>query len=64
MVRLMAAKRKRPFVVAVQLDERERQELRRASNQAGVPLSVLVRMIALAAVRRGELVINDAAKAA
>jgi hypothetical protein len=60
----MPAKRKRPFVIAVQVDERERQELRQAADQAGVPLSVFVRMIALAAVRRGELVINDAAKAA
>ena len=59
----MAAKRKRPNIVAVQLDDGEKGELRQAADQAGVPLSVFVRMIALAAVRRGELVINDAAKA-
>jgi hypothetical protein len=60
----MAAKRKRPNIVAVQLDDEEKGELRQAADQAGVPLSVFVRMIALAAVRRGELVINDAARAA
>jgi hypothetical protein len=59
----MPAKRRRPFVIAVQVDERERQELRRAADQAGAPLSVFVRMISLAAVRRGEVVINDAARA-
>jgi hypothetical protein len=59
MVRLMAAQRKRPFVVAVQLDEREKRELKQAADQAGLALSVFVRMIALATVRRGE-----AAKAA
>lgn len=60
----MAAKRKRPNIVAVQLDDGEKRELREAADQAGVPPSVFVRMISLAAVRRGELVINDAAKAA
>jgi hypothetical protein len=55
----MAAQRKRPFVVAVQLDEREKRELKQAADQAGLALSVFVRMIALATVRRGE-----AAKAA
>jgi hypothetical protein len=55
----MAAKRKRPNIVAVQLDDGEKGELRQAADQAGVPLSVFVRMIALATVRRGE-----AAKAA
>ena len=58
----MAAKRKRPNIVAVQLDDGEKRELREAADQAGV-LSVFVRMISLAAVRRGELVIKDAAKA-
>jgi hypothetical protein len=55
----MPTKRKRPFIVAVQLDEREKRELKQAADQAGLALSVFVRMIALATVRRGE-----AAKAA
>jgi hypothetical protein len=55
----MPTKRKRPFIVAVQLDEREKRELKQAADQTGLALSVFVRMIALATVRRGE-----AAKAA
>jgi hypothetical protein len=55
----MPTKRKRPFIVAVQLDAREKRELKQAADQTGLALSVFVRMIALATVRRGE-----AAKAA
>jgi hypothetical protein len=48
----MPTKRNRPFIVAVQLDDRERRELKQAADQAALALSVFVRMIALATVRR------------
>ena len=59
----MPTKRKRPFIVAVQLDEREKRELKQAADQAGLALSVFVRMIALATVRGGARVISDVARA-
>jgi hypothetical protein len=58
----MAAKRKRPLVVAVQLDEREKAEMKGAADQAGLALSVFVRLITLAAIRSGQTI--SAAKAA
>jgi hypothetical protein len=36
----MPTKRKRPFIVAVQLDEREKRELKQAADQAGLALRV------------------------
>ncbi len=60
----MPLKKKRPLIVAVALKEQERQELKEAADRAGMALSVLIRAIALTAVRRGELVIDAAAKAA
>ena len=47
----MPTKRKRPFIVAVQLDEREKRELKQAADQAGLPLSVFVRALALTTVQ-------------
>ena len=47
----MPTKRKRPFIVAVQLDAQEKAELVRASDQAGLALSVFIRALALTAVR-------------
>jgi hypothetical protein len=47
----MLMKKKRPFIVAVQLDEREKRELKQAADQVGLPLSVFVRALALTAVR-------------
>jgi hypothetical protein len=57
--------RKRPEVLVVQLTLQEKQELRRAAEQACVPVTVLARAVLLAAVRRGgEIVIDASAKAA
>jgi hypothetical protein len=60
----MPMKKKRPFIVAVQLDEREKRELKQAADQAGLALSVFVRALALTAVRGGARVISDVARAA
>ena len=40
--------------------KRELEELRKAADQAGIAMSVLIRAIALATIRRGDIVINDA----
>ena len=50
----MPVKKKRPFIVAVQLDEREKRELQQAADQAGLALSVFVRALALTSVRRSD----------
>jgi Xaa-Pro aminopeptidase len=60
----MTEDRKRQHPVRVMFSTRELAEMRQAADQAGIAMSVLIRAIALAAVRRGELVINDAARAA
>jgi hypothetical protein len=52
-----AAKRKRPETIKVMATPSEKKELKRAADKADVPLAVLVRTLALAAVRRGESVI-------
>jgi hypothetical protein len=49
----MALKRKRPYVVAVQVNEQERQELKRAAARAGLALSVFLRAVGLASARQG-----------
>ena len=49
--------------VTVMLTEPERQELRKAADAAGLSLSVFVRLLTLAVIRRGET-ITSAAKAA
>ena len=56
----MPPHRKRPEIVAVQLTGQEKQELKQAADRATMALSVFVRAIALAAVRRGEIIVTDA----
>jgi hypothetical protein len=51
----MAAKRKRPCIVAVQLNEQEKKELQQAAANVGVALSVFLRMHALVSVRAGDV---------
>jgi hypothetical protein len=46
----------------VMVSSEERHEFRKAADQAGLPLSMFIRMIALAAVRSGQTI--KAAKAA
>jgi hypothetical protein len=48
----MEAKRKRPHVVAVQVNEQEKQDLERAAARAGLALSVFLRTVALTTIRR------------
>jgi hypothetical protein len=50
----MAAKRKRPCVVAVQLDPQEKREIQAAAKRAGLALSVYLRALALANIRRAD----------
>jgi hypothetical protein len=52
----MAAKRKRPEILALQLTKPEKEEFRRAAAKAGLPMSVFTRLLALAAIKRGETV--------
>jgi hypothetical protein len=52
----MAAKRKRPCVVAVQLDAQEKREIQAAAKRAGLAMSVYFRALALSAIRRGDSV--------
>jgi hypothetical protein len=60
----MAAHRRRPEIVALHLTASEKAELKRAAERATMAVSVLVRALALAAVRRGEIVVTDASRAA
>jgi hypothetical protein len=53
---------KRPAGITVMVSSEERHEFRKAADQAGLPLSMFIRMIALAAVRSGQTI--KAAKAA
>jgi hypothetical protein len=53
---VMAAKRKRPEILALQLTKPEKDEFRRAAAKAGLPMSVFTRLLALAAIKRGETV--------
>ena len=61
---MATAKRKRPETIKVMATEAEKKELWRAATKADVPLAVLTRVLALAAIRRGETVIGAEAKAA
>ena len=54
--------RKRPVGVTVMVSEEERQEMRDAADQAELPLSMFLRLLVMAAIRRGETI--SAAKAA
>jgi hypothetical protein len=58
----VAAKRKRPFAVAIPLNRVEKAELQRAAAKSGLALSTLIRVAALTAVQRSdELTIAPAA---
>ena len=52
--------RKRPVTVKVMTTMAEKKELLKAAAKTGVPLAVLMRTFALAAVRRGEIVSIEA----
>jgi hypothetical protein len=57
-----ARPRKRALGVTVMVSEAERQAMRQAADQAELPLSMFLRLLIMAAIRRGETV--GAAKAA
>lgn len=61
---IKAERRKRRSVVTLMLTAEERQEMRKAADAAGLPLSMFLRLLAMAAIRRGETVGAKAAKAA
>ena len=52
--------RKRPISLLVMVTAAERREMKLAAIKAGVPLATLMRTQALAAIRRGEIVVTDA----
>jgi hypothetical protein len=54
--------RKRPVGVTIMVSEEERQQMRDAADQAELPLSVFLRLLVMAALRRGETI--STAKAA
>ena len=56
--------RKRPELIKVMTTAAEKRELLRAANKTATPLATLVRTLALAAVRRGEVVVADAVRTA
>lgn len=48
----MVLKRTRPVAVRVMVSAQERAELQRAADKAAMPVSVFVRVMALAAARK------------
>jgi hypothetical protein len=52
----MANVKKRTTGTTVMLSDQERKELRLAADQAGLPLSVFIRMVSVAAVRNGQTI--------
>jgi hypothetical protein len=48
--------KRRRAVVTLMLTAAERQEARRAAEKAGLPLSQFLRLLTMAAIRRGETV--------
>jgi hypothetical protein len=48
--------KRRRAVVTLMFTESERQEVRRAAEKAGLPLSQFLRLLTMAALRRGETV--------
>jgi hypothetical protein len=48
--------RKRPVGVTIMVSEEERQEMRDAADQAELPLSMFLRLLTMAAIRRGETI--------
>jgi hypothetical protein len=59
----MTEDRKRQCPVRIMLSKRELEELKKAAEATGLA-SIYARVVVLAAARRGELVVNDAARAA
>jgi uncharacterized protein (DUF1778 family) len=57
-----AQKRKRFADIRVMTTPDERRELQRAADAAGLALSVFVRVIAIAAVRKGETITSAKAR--
>lgn len=55
--------RKRPAGVTVMLTEQERKEVRKAADQAGLSLSVFIRLITMSALQRGETITRSKAAA-
>jgi hypothetical protein len=60
----MTEDRKRQCPVRIMLSKRELEELKKAAEATGLAASIYARVVVLAAARRGELVVNDAARAA
>jgi hypothetical protein len=50
--------RKRPVGVTIMVSEEERQEMRDAADQAELPLSMFLRLLTMAAIRRGVSVLT------
>lgn len=48
--------KKRPKGLTLMLSEEERQALLKAADEAGLPLSVFIRLLAVNALKRGETV--------
>ncbi len=48
--------RKRPSGLTVMLTVEERREMQKAADEAGLALSVFIRLLAINAVKRGETV--------
>ena len=48
--------RKRPVGVTIMVSVEERQEMRDAADQAELPLSMFLRLLTMAAIRRGETI--------
>lgn len=56
----MAQNRKRAETIKVMVTATEKKELAKAAAKTDVPLAVLMRVLTLAAVRRGEIVSTEA----
>jgi hypothetical protein len=48
----------RPEILALQLTGQEKDEMRKAANRAGMPMSVFVRPLTMAAIRKGDTVVT------
>jgi hypothetical protein len=48
--------RKRPVGVTIMVSEEERREMRDAADRAELPLSMFLRLLTMAAIRRGETI--------
>jgi hypothetical protein len=48
----------RPEILALQLTGQEKDEMRKAANRAGMPMSVFARTLTMAAIRKGDTVVT------